>query len=315
MNYDSNTEEKKSLSHVMYRALSIVSEVECRSLELSSVDGAEAGIFLQAMPIHSNLLGNPAFVMALCVRLGLRVVRVDPQVKYCGCSQKTALDAEGIHWSKCVQGNHFIDRHDRVTALFQREGQRAGLDVSRINPVVGGEESKKAVDAIFKGDIAPFVKMFAAGNGNGASSEDAGVECLLTDVTVVTGNLLVAEKAKKRKYEGEAKKLQGLVIPLVFSWNGKWGAEAVQFVKTLASAYCDHRFSMLEEELDLGQQVWYFKCRVAVELQRQNALLLMKRKQVYIDRVNKMRGDGYEAAKDAVMPVVCVDCPADYDFP
>ena len=33
----------------------------------------------------------------------------------------------------------------------------------------------------------------------------------------------------------------------------------------------------------------------------------MKRVVYIIERVNKMRGDAYEAAKDAVMTLVCVD--------
>ena len=39
----------------------------------------------------------------------------------------------------------------------------------------------------------------------------------------------------------------------------------------------------------------------------------MKRK--HIEGVNKMRGDDYEAAMDALMPVVCVACPVDCDLP
>lgn len=286
------TDVQRSLSRALDEARQVEVREQTRSPEgrarLLSVAGPGAGQWLIAAPLlHMLQIEHPLMRTAVYMLLGL------PQpvlagIRRCACGELLEGDQEsGRHFLRCGTGPERTTVHDRIRDTVYGIMAEGGLSTTReqsgLMPILPGETRGRVIDLV---GIDP------QGHGRRILADTTVADCcragILQTSAVQTGAAArEAEQGKRGKYADHPPADE--FWPLAVETHGCLGEGFQQFLRRCAQRaesisrgeIPEDRFAPEESVTDMGGRgarlLSFYRQRVAVAVQREQALLIHRR--------------------------------------
>ncbi|XP_062499045.1 uncharacterized protein LOC134176390 [Corticium candelabrum] len=248
-------------------ALSIDDQCSAR---LRSVAGKEAGAWLHAIPSDDELaIETREYRLAAYLRLGLPIFGQWAVTCDCGAT----VDEGAYHLLTCKRHGGPIWQHDFIVSAWCRCLNSADVLHKK-------EVRNLYVDSLGRPDIVTFDSGSLTNAEIDVSLAHPYNKEVVSSSAKVTGHAsLVREQHKKEKYKqfhhpgGQRPD----VIPLVHEHFGRWGKEAINFLKSLGDRSKDEYGQYNKKDF-----MSVSRRRISVALQKGNAKVILRK----LDRLN-----------------------------
>jgi hypothetical protein len=235
---------------------------------INSLLGKWAGRAFTINPTEDDLkLTATQYRIAMAFRFGLPLPEIaKSKIAECACKEAD-LRKDPFHWLNCAKTRRRgqTTRHDQVTVRLAVAYKLAGASVEREPRVDNWDDNmhpdlriavinrSKMIDVSVINAIAPSHRKVAA--------------------TGVLAAAFKRELEKKKKYDELARENDCQFIPFVLEAHGAFGKRARAVVKDVAAAASEYGLMSESEAKELKKQL---VDRIAVTLQRHNAMTLME---------------------------------------